>query len=41
MILGRDFLAGLGFKFDFADNTIEGDNVAIPMKDANKPFEEN
>jgi hypothetical protein len=40
MILRRDCLSGLGIKFDFADSTIEWVNVAVPMKDADKPFEE-
>lgn len=40
MILGRDVLSGLGIKFDFADNTLEWDNVVIPMKDGDAPFEE-
>ena len=40
MILGRDVLSDLGIKFDFADNTLEWDNVVIPMKDGDAPFEE-
>jgi hypothetical protein len=40
MILGRHFLSGMGMKFDFADSTIEWDNVASPMKDAAKPLNE-
>lgn len=40
MILGHDVLSDLGIKFDFADNTLEWDNVVIPMKDGNAPFEE-
>ena len=32
-ILGRDLLQGLGMKFDFTDNTVEWDQVVIPMRD--------
>jgi len=34
MILGRDVLSGLGIKIDFANNLMEWDSVAIPMKEA-------
>jgi hypothetical protein len=37
MIIGRDILQGLGFKFDFADLTVEWDGSVIPMKDADSP----
>ena len=33
MILGRDVLGELGFKFDFADMSVEWDGMSIPMKD--------
>jgi len=34
MILGRDVLSGLGIRIDFANNLMEWDSVAIPMKEA-------
>ena len=33
VIFGRDLLQGLGMKFDFTDNTVEWDQVVIPMRD--------
>ena len=32
MIIGRDILSDLGFKFDFSSNTVEWDGVSIPLK---------
>ena len=34
LIIGRDLLGDLGFKFDFTDLTIEWDGVVIPMREA-------
>ena len=41
MILGRDILADLGFKFDFTTMSVEWDGISIPMKDSDSTMEEN
>jgi hypothetical protein len=40
MIIGRDILSALGFKFDFATMTIEWDHAHVPMKDSEQAAEE-
>jgi predicted aspartyl protease len=40
MIIGRDVLSALGFKFDFATMTIEWDHAHVPMKDSTEVAEE-
>jgi hypothetical protein len=40
MIIGRDILSALGFKFDFATMTIEWDHAHVPMKDSAQVAEE-
>jgi predicted aspartyl protease len=40
MIMGRDLLSDLGFKFDFTDMSIEWDNATVPMKDTSGTAEE-
>ena len=41
MIVGRDILTDLGFKFDFTTSSVEWDGVSIPMKDSDQVEEEN
>ena len=41
MIIGRDILSDLGFKFDFTTMSVEWDGISIPMKDADATEEEN
>ena len=41
MIIGRDILSDLGFKFDFTTMTVEWDGIDIPMKDSDSTEEEN
>ena len=41
MIIGRDILSDLGFKFDFTTNEVEWDGISIPMKDSDKSEQEN
>ena len=40
MIIGRDILTDLGFKFDFTNQTVEWDGISIPMKDGDATEEE-
>ena len=40
MIIGRDILSDLGFKFDFTTMSVEWDGVSIPMKDGDSNEEE-
>jgi hypothetical protein len=40
MIIGRDILSALGFKFNFATMTIEWDHAHVPMKDSEQVAEE-
>ena len=37
MIIGRDILIDLGFKFDFEDRSVEWDGASVPMKDTSQP----
>ena len=41
MIIGRDILSDLGFKFDFTTMSVEWDGIEIPMKDSDTNEEEN
>ena len=41
MIIGRDILSDLGFKFDFTTMSVEWDGSEIPMKNSDSPEEEN
>ena len=41
MIIGRDILSDLGFKFDFTSMTVEWDGISIPMKNSDTSEDEN
>ena len=41
MIIGRDILSDLGFKFDFTTMSVEWDGVSVPMKNSDSTEEEN
>ena len=41
MIIGRDILSDLGFKFDFTTMSVEWDGISVPMKESDKTEAEN